>query len=85
MIVSSASPLSADGLGELALLAVERGVEQQPAHADDGVHRRADLVAHLRQEGALGLGGRFGGLLGLAQFLLGPLRSVMSRSRPMVK
>ena len=59
----------ADGLGELALLVVERRVEQQAAHADDGVHRRADLVAHRRQEGALGLVGGFGrgaGLLRLA-------------------
>ena len=50
----------ADGAGEVALLVVQRCVQQQPAHADDGVHRRADLVAHCRQEGALGFVGRFG-------------------------
>ena len=36
--------------GVLALLAVERGVEEQLAQADHGVHRRADLVAHRREE-----------------------------------
>ena len=61
MIVSSASPRIADGRGEVALLVVERRVEQQAAHADDGVHRRADLVAHGRQERALGLVGGLGG------------------------
>ena len=50
----------ADGGGVVALLVVERRVEQQPAHADDRVHRRADLVAHRREEGALGLVGRLG-------------------------
>jgi hypothetical protein len=50
----------ADGGCVVALLVVKRGVEQQPAHADDRVHRRADLVAHCSQEGALGFVGRFG-------------------------
>ena len=49
-----------DGLGVVALLLVERGVEQQPAHPDDRVHRRADLVAHRGQERALGLVGVLG-------------------------
>ena len=65
----------ADGLGEVALLGVQRRVQQQAAHADDGVHRRADLVAHRGQEGALGLVGAFGdwrrlawaGFLGLGE------------------
>ena len=39
---------------EVALLDVELAVEQQAAHADDAVHRRADLVGHVRQELALG-------------------------------
>ena len=48
----------ADGLRVFALLLGESGVQQQPRHAGDGVHRRADFVAHVRQE--LGLGaGRF--------------------------
>ena len=50
----------ADGGRVVALLVVERRVEQQPAHADDRVHRRADLVAHGRQEGALGFVGGLG-------------------------
>jgi hypothetical protein len=41
---------------------------EQVGHADDGVHRGADLVAHVGQEGALGLVGRLGGLLGGGQF-----------------
>ena len=50
-----------DRVGEVALLGVELGLEEQPAHADDRVHRRPDLVAHRREERALrlvrGLGG----------------------------
>jgi hypothetical protein len=42
------------GLGIALLLGAEAGLEQQPGHADDAVHRRADLVAHGGQE--LGLG-----------------------------
>ena len=45
----------ADRRGVVALLGVERGVEQQAAHADHRVHRRADLVAHRREERALRL------------------------------
>ena len=32
----------------------ERGAEGELCEADDGVHRRADLVAHVGEEGALG-------------------------------
>ena len=53
MTCSSASPLDADDLGELALLRRQLRVEQQAGHPDDGVHRRPDLVAHRREEGAL--------------------------------
>ncbi len=49
-----------DDLGELALLAREVGAEQQVGHADHGVHRRPDLVAHRGEEGALGLRRRLG-------------------------
>ena len=59
----------ADDLGELALARRQVGVEQQAAHADHRVHRRADLVAHRRQERPLG-GVR---LLGDARLLLEPL------------
>ena len=55
MIVSSASAEPRTVVGVLALLGRERRVEQQAGHADDAVHRRADLVAHRREELALGL------------------------------
>jgi hypothetical protein len=54
MIVSSASP-TRGWCGVVVLLGVERRVEQQAAHADHGVHRRADLVAHRGEEAALRL------------------------------
>src|SRR6185312_16162903 len=44
---------ASDGLGEVALHGVERGVEQQLGHAEDAVHGRSDLVAHVREELAL--------------------------------
>ena len=58
MIASSASPGGAHGLGEPALLVVERRVEQQVGHAEHAVHRRADLVAHVGQELGLQAGRR---------------------------
>ena len=61
----------ADRLGVIALLARERRIEQQAGHADDAVHRRADFVAHHREEGALGLAGPLGRLLGQPQLLGG--------------
>ena len=53
-----------DRVGVVALLVIERRVEQQAAHADDRVHRRPDLVAHRREERALGLVGVLGRLAG---------------------
>ena len=50
----------ADDLGIFALLVAQRGVQEEPAHPDDGIHRRPDLVAHRRQEGGLGLVGGLG-------------------------
>jgi hypothetical protein len=47
---------SLHGLRELALVGVELGAEQQLRHTEHAVHRRADLVAHVREE--LGLGAR---------------------------
>ena len=47
---------AADGLDEVALLVGQLGVHQQRGHADDAVHRRADLVAGVGEE--LGLGAR---------------------------
>ena len=42
---------------------VEVGVQGQLGHAEDAVHGRADLVAHVGQELALGPVGRLGRLL----------------------
>ncbi len=41
----------------VALLGVERRLQSQVREADDGVHRRADLVAHVGEEHGLHLGG----------------------------
>ena len=57
------------GAHELGVVRCQRRVHQQVEHRRDAVERRADLVAHRRQELALGHHGRFGGVLGLAQFL----------------
>ena len=53
-----------------ALGAVQRRVQQCLGEADDGVHGRADFVAHVGQEGAARGGGLLGALLGGAQLLL---------------
>ena len=42
----------ADRLREVPLLVVERRAQEQPAHPDDRVHRRPDLVAHRGEERA---------------------------------
>ena len=53
--------------------AVTPSAAQQRRHAENGVHRRADLVAHIGQEGALG---EAGGLCGVARLRqLGGARS----------
>ena len=54
-----------DLLHVVALLGVELGLQGQVGHADDGVHRRADLVAHVGQEIALGAGRLLGQGAGL--------------------
>ena len=59
----------ADGLGGLALLGREGRIQQQARHADDAIHGRADLVAHHREELALGDVGLLRGLLGHTQQL----------------
>ena len=56
-----------DDLGELPLLAREVGAEQEVGHADHGVHRRPDLVAHRGEEGALRLRRGLGLLAGPLQ------------------
>ena len=57
----------------LALPWRQLGIQGQLGHADDAVHRRADLVAHVGEKLALGSAGRLGGLLGDPQLLLGAL------------
>ena len=54
----------------LALLRGERGVEDQLGHAEDRVHRRADLVAHVGEELALGAIRRLRGLARAHQVLV---------------
>ena len=44
----------------VALLGGELGLEREVRQADDGVHRRADLVAHVREEHGLHLRGFLG-------------------------
>ena len=55
---------------DLALVVVELRIQQHAAHPDHAIHRRADLVAHRRQEAALRFVGGLGGgarLLGLVE------------------
>jgi hypothetical protein len=73
MTASRASPRIADQLQILALLGGEFGIQGQLRHAQDAVHGRADFMAHIRQEFALGAAGAFGGLFGGAQ--LGDVRA----------
>ena len=55
----------------LDLLGVERAQAQQFEQADHCIHRRADLVAHDRQESALGTAAGFGGVARFEQVALG--------------
>ena len=61
-----------DGGNVILLFGVEFGVEQKATHADHGVHRRADLVAHRGEERALGLVRPFGGGARLLRLLEQP-------------
>ena len=54
----------ADGLCVITLQAVKLRVEQELGHAEHAVHRRADLVAHVREKFALRAIGGFCNLLG---------------------
>ena len=58
-------------LDVIALLLVQLGLEHQVAHAQDGVHGRADLVAHVGQKIALGPGRLLRQLLGQTHVLFG--------------
>ena len=41
----------------LVLLRRQPGLEREPGHAEDGIERRANLMAHVRQKRALGVSG----------------------------
>jgi hypothetical protein len=71
--------LAADHLEALGLRRRQRAVERQLGHADDAVHRRADLVAHVGEEFALGAGRRLGRLFARAVASSACLRAVESR------
>ena len=51
----------------LPLFGRELGVQHEIGHADDAIHRRPNLVTHVRQELALGPVGGLGGVLGRSQ------------------
>ena len=57
-------------VGVVQLAFGQGGVVQQPEHAQNCVHRGADLVAHVGQKLALGHGGFFSLLFGELQRLL---------------
>ena len=57
----------------VVLARAQARLERQMRHADDRVHRRADLVAHVGQEVGLERGGFLGQLLGAPQFLFSAL------------
>src|SRR3989442_8267782 len=59
-----------DRLGHLALLLVEAGVGHEVRHADDRVHRRPDLMAHVGQKVRLRLRGPFCGPPGALELSL---------------
>ncbi len=64
------------------LLGIKGRLEGEVRETDDGVHGRADLVAHVGQERALGLGGVVGFLHGQTEFSLKPfeLGNVLSHA-----
>ena len=61
----------ANGFGKLTLLRGKIAIEQEAGHANDTVHRRPNLMAHVREELALCAVCRFGGQLGVLQFHFG--------------
>ena len=64
---SRASPESLTVVRNSRCWAREMALQDQFRHADDRVQGRADLMAHVRQEGALGAAGRLRRLPGLFQ------------------
>ncbi len=58
----------ADGFDKALLLFRQGRFHQEAGHADHGVERRANLVAHLGEEFGFRLGCIFGGFFGALQF-----------------
>ena len=61
MTVRSDSAECLHDLEVLALAGIELGIQHELGHADHAVHRRANLVAHVGEEFALGPIGGLGG------------------------
>jgi hypothetical protein len=57
----------------LALFGIQIGIENQFRHSHNSIHWRADLMAHVGKELALGLAGGFRGFLGLLHGFFGAL------------
>ncbi len=55
------------GGGVFALFAGQRCIQQQFGHSDDAVQRRANLVAHIRQESAFHFVGVFGSVTSVTE------------------
>ncbi len=63
----------ADGFHALALLGIERGGAEEGGHADDGIHRCANLVAHRGEKLGLGARGLLGDAAGMIELTAGAL------------
>ncbi len=70
-----------DRVHEVPLAVIHLGRGQQLGHAQDAVHRRADLVAHRGQELALGAAGRLGLVAGLEGFAHGQPQLLVARGQ----
>ena len=54
----------------VTLTTIKLCLQHQPGHAQNGIHRRADLMGHIGQKLGLGPGGRFGQLFGMGHLSL---------------
>ena len=70
MTVNSASAEDLTIRKMFALFGGEFGIQHEIGHPDDAVHRRPDLVAHVREKLALGSVRGFGDVFGCPQALL---------------
>ena len=71
----------------LGFQVAELGIEREVGQTDDRIHRRADFVAHVRQEHGFHLRGFLGFGFGLTQFfrdllLVGDIHQQADRPRP---